>query len=85
MNGRKVRDMTKGNPTEHILIFALPVFLGNIFQQLYNMVDSFVVGNYVGSNSLAHIGRCFSKKEYSSSNVFKYLPVFFSMMLSISD
>lgn len=60
MNGRKVRDMTKGNPTEHILIFALPVFLGNIFQQLYNMVDSFVVGNYVGSNSLAAIGTCAS-------------------------
>ncbi len=41
-----------------ILIFALPLFLGNIFQQLYNTVDTLVVGRFVGSNALAAVGSC---------------------------
>lgn len=51
-------DMTVGNPTKHILLFALPIFLGNLFQQLYTTVDSLVVGNYVGANALAATGTC---------------------------
>ena len=54
----KVTNMTVGNPTKHILIFALPLFIGNVFQQLYNMVDSIIVGNYVGANALAAVGAC---------------------------
>ena len=54
----KELDMTVGNPTRHILTFAFPILIGNIFQQLYNMVDSLVVGNFVGANSLAAIGTC---------------------------
>ena len=56
----KVTDMTTGNPTKHILLFALPLFIGNLFQQLYNMIDSLVVGNYVGANALAATGTCSS-------------------------
>ena len=48
-NGRTM-DMTVGSPIGHILRFALPLLVGNVFQQLYNMVDSLVVGNYVGAN-----------------------------------
>ena len=44
------KDMTKGSPLPVILQFTLPLIIGNIFQQLYNMVDSVVVGNYVGSS-----------------------------------
>lgn len=51
-------DMTTGSPARHILTFALPLLLGNLFQQLYNMVDSVVVGNYVGKNALAAVGTC---------------------------
>lgn len=40
----KTRDMTTGSPTKHILIFCLPIIAGNAFQQLYSLVDSFVVG-----------------------------------------
>ena len=47
-----ITDMTVGNPTKHILLFALPVMIGNIFQQLYNTVDSFVVGKYVSADAL---------------------------------
>ena len=60
MSARNVTDMTKGNTTRHLITFALPLFLGNIFQQFYNMIDSLVVGKYVGSDSLAAIGTCSS-------------------------
>ena len=40
----KTRDMTTGSPTKHILLFCLPIIAGNAFQQLYSLVDSFVVG-----------------------------------------
>ncbi|MBP5281743.1 MAG: MATE family efflux transporter [Lachnospiraceae bacterium] len=51
-------NMTVGSPAKHILKFALPLLLGNVFQQLYNMVDSIVVGNFVGSDALAAVGTC---------------------------
>ncbi|MCR5061746.1 MAG: MATE family efflux transporter [Treponema sp.] len=54
----KITDMTVGSPSRHILTFALPLFIGNLFQQLYNMVDSVIVGNYVGANALAAVGTC---------------------------
>ena len=40
-----MRNMTRGSPTGHIVFFALPLFFGSMLQQLYNMVDSYVVGN----------------------------------------
>lgn len=45
-------DMTKGSPVRLILTFSIPLIIGNIFQQLYNMVDTVVVGNFVGSMRL---------------------------------
>lgn len=53
-----VTDMTKGNSLVLILKFTLPLLIGNVFQQLYNMVDSVIVGNYVGANALAAVGSC---------------------------
>ena len=52
----RLRDMTKGSPWGHIFFFALPLFWGNLLQQLYNMVDSWVVGNFVGDDALAAVG-----------------------------
>lgn len=49
-------DMTVGKPWENILIFTVPMLIGNIAQQLYNTVDSVVVGNFVGDNALAAVG-----------------------------
>lgn len=54
-----MRDLTKGNEARQILLFSLPMLLGNVFQQLYNMVDSVVVGNYVGKRALAAVGQSF--------------------------
>lgn len=58
MQKNNVTDMTEGNTTRHILRFAVPLLIGNLFQQLYNMVDSMVVGKFVGENSLAAVGTC---------------------------
>lgn len=49
-------DMTTGKPFPIILKFMLPLFLGNLFQQLYNMVDTIIVGRYVSQNALAAVG-----------------------------
>ena len=48
--------MTGGSVRRQIVRFALPVFWGNLFQQLYNIVDSLVVGNFLGSDALAAVG-----------------------------
>ena len=50
------RDMTKGSPMKLILWFTVPLLIGNVFQQLYNMVDTIIVGRYVGVQALAAVG-----------------------------
>lgn len=52
----RTMDMTQGNPVKLLLIFSVPMLVGNIFQQLYNLVDSVIVGKYVGGDALAAIG-----------------------------
>ena len=48
--------MTEGNPLKLILNFTIPLLLGNLFQQTYNMVDAIIVGRYIGANALASVG-----------------------------
>ena len=47
--------MTEGSISQKIIFFAIPLFLGNLFQQLYNTADSLIVGNFLGSNALAAV------------------------------
>lgn len=54
-----VQDMTKGSVARQIVVFAIPLFIGNVFQQAYNMVDAIVVGRFVGKNALAAVGTSF--------------------------
>ena len=49
-------DMTQGNITRHLITFALPLLAGNVFQQMYNMVDTWVVGNYVSNEAFSAVG-----------------------------
>lgn len=49
--------MTAGNPTKIILDFTFPIFIGNVFQQFYNMADTVIVGKFVGTKALAAVGR----------------------------
>lgn len=52
----KSQKMTEGNITKLLITFALPLFVGNLFQQFYNTVDSIVVGNFVSKTALAAVG-----------------------------
>lgn len=52
-------DMTKGSPMKILIQFSIPLLLGNLFQQLYNTVDSIIVGNFVGTQALAAVGAGF--------------------------
>jgi len=49
-------DMTQGSITRHIILFALPLLAGNVFQQMYNMVDTWVVGNFVSNEAFSAVG-----------------------------
>ena len=49
-------DVTQGSITKHLINFSLPLLLGNLFQQLYNMVDTWVVGNYVSNEAFSAVG-----------------------------
>ena len=49
-------DMTQGRPGKQIVAFTIPMLIGNIAQQLYNTVDSIIVGRFVGDNALAAVG-----------------------------
>ena len=50
------RDLTKGNIGKNMLLFSLPLMVGNLLQQLYNLVDTWVVGRFVGADALAAVG-----------------------------
>lgn len=63
--GKSRVSLTEGSPGKSLLLFALPLILGNLFQQFYNMADSMIVGNFVGQNALAAVGA-----SYALTNVF---------------
>ena len=58
MSERRTMDLTDGSIFQQILIFSAPIFIGNLFQNLYNSVDSLVVGNFVGKGALAAVNTC---------------------------
>ncbi|TGY42798.1 MATE family efflux transporter [Clostridium sartagoforme] len=56
MDKNLTKDMTTGNPVKLILLFSIPLLIGNIFQQFYSMVDTIIVGRFVGVDALAAVG-----------------------------
>ena len=54
-----MKDLTQGNEARLIFNFAMPMLLGNLFQQLYNIVDTIIVGNFIGKEALAAVGASF--------------------------
>lgn len=59
-----IRDMTSGSPVKLIIQFMIPMFLGNIFQQFYNIADSIVAGQFLGVRALG------SDRKYRFADVF---------------
>ena len=70
MEKTKKRSMLEGSPGISLFLFALPMILGNLFQQFYNMVDSIIVGRFVGEDALAAVGA-----SYSLTNVFVMIAI----------
>ena len=56
MSKSKVQSMTTGSPLRLILVFMIPLLLGNLFQQFYNIVDAMIVGRLLGADALAAVG-----------------------------
>lgn len=56
MARERTKDMTEGSPLKLILSFSIPLLMGNIFQQMYNLVDTIIVGKYLGLNALSSVG-----------------------------
>ena len=54
-----MKDLTSGKESKLIFNFAMPMLIGNVFQQLYNIVDSIIVGNFLGKEALAAVGASF--------------------------
>lgn len=54
------QDMTIGKPAKTLFVFAVPMILGNLFQQFYSLVDSVIVGHFVGEEALAAVGSSFA-------------------------
>lgn len=60
-------DLTKGSEMKSIVLFSLPLIAGNLFQQLYNLVDTLIVGKYVGANALAAVGSSYMTMTFLTS------------------
>lgn len=61
------RNLTKGGITLNILLFALPLMLGNLLQQMYNIADTWVVGRYLGADALAAVGSAYTLMTFLTS------------------
>lgn len=69
-----MKDLTEGKEGKRILSFALPMLLGNVFHQLYNIIDSIIVGNFIGKEALAAVGASFP-----------VIFVFFALVLGVTS
>ncbi|MBR7113541.1 MAG: MATE family efflux transporter [Firmicutes bacterium] len=61
------RDLTLGNITRGLLLFALPLILGNLLQQFYNLADTWIVGRYIGDGALAAVGSSYTLMTFLTS------------------
>lgn len=61
------RNLTEGNVTKSLLLFAAPMILGNLMQQMYNIADTWVVGKYVGADALASAGSAYTLMTFLNS------------------
>ena len=61
------RDLTQGPVTKSMLLFALPMILGNLLQQFYNVADTLIVGQFLGSTALAAVGSSYTLMTFLTS------------------
>ena len=83
----KSNSLTEGSVARGMLLFAIPIFISNLFQQLYNAADSLIVGNFLGGEALAAVGssqaltRIFivARSVFQILNLFPILPRFWAL------
>ena len=63
----KQRSMTEGNITKNLIYFALPMMVGNLLQQCYNVADTLIVGRFLGANALAAVGSSYTLMTFLTS------------------
>lgn len=61
------QDLTTGSITGKLLLFAIPLMVGNVLQQFYNIVDTWIVGKYIGSDALAAVGSAYTLMTFLTS------------------
>ena len=61
------KSLTEGSILKSMILFALPLILGNMLQQLYNVVDTYIVGHFLGANALAGVGASYSIVTFITS------------------
>lgn len=61
------KDMTKGPVMSSMVLYSIPMILGNMLQQCYNLADTFIVGKFIGKNALAAVGSSFSLMTFLTS------------------
>lgn len=61
------KDLTQGPIASGMLMFAIPMILGNLLQQLYNVADTFIVGKFLGANALAAVGSAYTLMVFITS------------------
>lgn len=66
-------DLTTGNEMRAIVVFALPLIAGNLFQQLYNLMDTMIVGKFIGADALAAVGSSYMTMNFLTSNHYRTL------------
>ena len=64
---RKNADLTEGSISGKLILFAFPLMIGNLLQQFYNIVDTLVVGRYLGENALAAVGSAYTLMIFITS------------------
>ena len=79
-----VRSMTSGNPIRLILAFTVPLLIGNVFQQFYNIADIIIVGRTIGVNALAAVGAVAPVFMAVFGLTIGCLPAFRSSQVSVS-
>ena len=66
-NGTVSLDLTEGSITRRLLLFALPLMVGNLLQQLYNVADTLIVGRFLGADALAAVGSAYTLMVFLTS------------------
>ena len=81
-------DLTQGNIMKNLLKFSFPIMVGNVLQQLYNVVDTLIVGRYLGKNALAAVGSSYTLMVFVTSIILGLCmgsSAFFSMQFGRQD